>query len=934
MYNPHEVEKEILKFWEKSKIYAKSKKKNSEGKPFYMMDGPPYANGSIHMGTALNKSLKDIAMRYHRLLGDSVFDRPGYDTHGVPIEFKVEKEIGSKSKKDIEEYGVKKFVERCKEFATEHIGVMNEEFANLGVWMDWNNPYITLKDEYMEAIWHSLKKAYEKKLLYLGKYPIHACSRCETAVAFNEIEYGKQYDASVYVKFPIKDEDKKFLVIWTTTPWTLPSNTGIMVHPETIYQEVEVSEGEIWIIAKPLVSDLMNTLERKYNVKNEYPGKKMRDLEYSNPLAKHLKIKLKKKPKVVIAARYVTTEEGTGLVHCAPGHGKEDYEVGKENHLDMICPVGINGLFDESGGKYEGKKARIVDKEIIADLNDLGFLVYEKKFTHDYPLCWRCKTPLLMLSQPQWFLKISGIQKALIKENKKINWVPKWMETRMDTWLNGISDWPISRERYWGTPLPIWVCDHCGKEKVIGSIDELKKLSKKSRIGMHKPEIDKITINCSCRKPMSRVSSVLDVWFDSGVSSWAALGYPSDKKNFEKFWPANLNIEGRDMVRGWWNSQIILSQITFDKKPFDSIVSHGMILDLGKKKMSKSEGNIVAPKEVIEKFGRDSMRYYFAKLSKGEDFKYDEKEFREIQNVIRVLTNLQTFLMQINRENVRENDLQIEDRWILSRFNSTIEKVRENYEKYHFQNAISEFEEFLVKDLSKTYIQIIRDRADDSFDVLHKIIVGILKMIAPIMPFVSDKLWQDLAKENLVEEESIHLSLFPNVDKKKIDSNLEKEFLDGLKVIESGLAERDKMKIGLKWPLAGVEVKSPGKIGSEMGEIIKRQLNVKDINVKKAEELVLNLDLKMTPELEAEGYSREVARKVQSERKIAGLKKGELVDLEIYCDKNVSTMLERHLEFMKARTNSRKISFSDGKIPNGANVFTVKENKIGINFRN
>ena len=363
----NEEEKLILEFWEKNKIYEKSRKKNEKGKPFYMMDGPPYANGHIHMGHALNKILKDISLRVARLQGFNVFDKIGYDTHGLPIEFQVEKEIGTKNKSDIEKYGVKKFIDRCKNFATKFIDLMNSEFKDLGVWMDFGNSYLTLNDDYIETIWDVFKEADRKKLLYLGKYPIHVCPRCETAVAYNEIEYEKQDDTSIFVKFPVKNEKNKFLIIWTTTPWTLPGNTGIMVNPNIDYQEVMVNK-EIWVLAKDLVEKIMKELKLDFKVKSEFRGKEMEGLEYSNPLSKNLNMNLKNAYKVVLSARYVTTEDGTGLVHCAPGHGKEDFEVGKENNLDMPSPVGINGILTEEAGKYSGKKARIVDSEIIEDL--------------------------------------------------------------------------------------------------------------------------------------------------------------------------------------------------------------------------------------------------------------------------------------------------------------------------------------------------------------------------------------------------------------------------------------------------------------------------------------------------------------------------------------------------------------------------------------
>ena len=904
MYDFKKIEEDVLRFWKQKKIYEKSVKKNSKGKPFYMMDGPPYANGNIHMGHALNKISKDIVMRNKRLQGFDVFDRAGYDTHGVPIEYQIEKEIGSKSKQDIEKFGVKKFINKCKKFATKYIGVMNKDFENLGVWMDFKNPYLTLEDNYIEGIWETFKKADEKGLLYLGKYPVHACPRCATAVAYNEIEYGKQEDTSVYVKFPIKNEKNKFLIIWTTTPWTLPGNTGIMVNPEIEYSEIEQSNQETWIIAKEKVSELMSAMERGYTIKKTIKGKELEGLEYKNPLEKNLKRKIKKGNIVILAPRFVNLEEGTGLVHCAPGHGKEDYEAGKKYNLDMHSPVQINGLMSDEAGKYAGKRAREVDAEIIEDLEKDGFLIHKHKHVHDYPLCWRCKTPLLMISMPQWFFKISNIHKKILKSNQEVNWIPKYMKLRMKAWLDGISDWPISRNRYWGTPLPIWVCNSCDKKIVIGSIKELEKISKKKVKGVHKPEIDEVKWGCRCGGEFKRVPEVLDVWFDSGVSSWAALNYPREDKKFKKFWPADLNIEGKDQVRGWWNSQIILSEIRFGKKPFKNILVHGMVLDLGKIKMSKSVGNIISPQDIVDRFGRDYMRYYLAKTSKGEDFGFDEKEFKDVEKIFRVLMNVNRFANQLENKKSKTG---IEDKWITSKLNSTINKITEDSDNLKYPEAIQKLERFLVEDLSRTYIRIIRDRADEAKSILEKIIVDILKLLAPITPFITEHLWQDLKKKKVVKEESIHLSSWPKADKKKINVGLEKRMENILRIIEMGLAERDKAKIGLRWPLAKASISCDKGLDKDLQEIIKSQLNIKKVELKKAEQITVNLDTKLTPELESEGYAREMSRQVQAFRKKLGLEKKDRVELIISTDEKFKKTLESQKNFIKERTNSRRL---------------------------
>ncbi len=920
-----EQERKILNFWKKEKIYEKSVKKNSRGKKFYFMDGPPYATGHIHMGTALNKILKDIAMRSRRLQGFDVFDTPGYDTHGVPIELQVEKKISSHGKQDIEKYGVKKFVSKCKEFATQYIDVMNEEFANLGVWMDWDNPYLTLKDEYIEAIWHAFKQADKKGLLYLGKYPVHVCPRCETAVAFNEIEYAKQKDISIFVKFPLLNKKNKFLIIWTTTPWTLPANTGVMVNPSVVYQEIEVG-NERWIIAKELVSKVMGMLERGYTAKEEYKGRDMEGWKYENPLAKNLKLDVKNGYKVLLSSRYVTTEEGTGLVHSAPGHGKEDFEVGREYGIDMPSPVSSDGKMTAEAGKYAGKKARIVDKEIIEDLEKDGFLIHKTEYEHDYPRCWRDKHPLLMISQPQWFLKISEIQGKLLKHNEKTNWVPDYMKLRMKSWLEGVGDWPVSRQRYWGTPLPIWIADD-GDKIVVGSADELKKLSGVKNINLHKPEIDKVVIKKN-GKIYRRVPEVLDVWFDSGVSSWAALGYPHDKKKFRRYWPADLNIEGKDQFRGWWNSQLILSEISFGKKPYENILVHGMVTDISKKKLSKSAGNAIAPQEIIEKYGRDYLRHYFAKSSKGEDFSFDEKEFKDIQKVFMILGNVNSFVGQLN---ARKGKIKIEDRWILSRFNNLVKDVAESYNNYRFPEVVSKLEEFVLNDLSRKYIQIIRDRSDEVYSVLNEIRTGLLKLFSPIAPFLTEQIWQDLKEKN--KEKSVHLTDFPKPDLNRIDSKLEKEMGRVFEVIEKGLAERDKAKIGLKWPLMTAYVKCGEKINSSLFEIIKSQLNVKNVDLKDGgKEISVKLNTEITPELEAEGYAREISRKVQALRKKAGFVKTDKIKLCLKVDDKLKEMLVNQMKFIKDRVNASEFFINEDKKYKNEFEDEVKGGKIRIGF--
>jgi isoleucyl-tRNA synthetase len=932
-------EEQIKEFWKKHKIPEKARRQNAKSKKkYYFMDGPPYATGHIHMGTALNKILKDIAMRSRRMQGFDVFDRPGYDTHGMPIEFKVEQKFGFKTKEEIEKFGVEKFVQECKKFATEFIGVMNNEFDDLGVWMDWSNPYKTLENSYIEAIWWTFKKAEQKGYLYKGLYPIHVCPHCETAVAFNEIEYSKQTDVSVYVKFMAKNSENKFFVIWTTTPWTLPGNTGIMVHPNFDYVEAQVGM-EIWIIAKEKLQELMTAIEAGYTILREFKGKELENLEYENPLKKFLALpELKNCYRIVLSERYVDLEAGTGLVHCAPGYGKEDFDAGRKNCLPTITTVAMDGSMTKEAGKYSGKKARIVDSEIIEDLRSENALVYSHNYAHDYPICWRCKNPLLMLSVDQWFLSIKEIQKKAIELNKEVNWVPSWMKDRMNDWLENIYDWPVTRARYWGAPCPIWECK-CGERLVIGSLKELENASgqKLKNLELHKPYIDEqVKIKCKkCSAEMKRVSDILDVWFDAGVSSWAALGFPQSTKLFDAFWPADLNIEGTDQVRGWWNAQLLCSIISFEKKPFKAIGTHGMVLDLEKKKMSKSFGNAVQPKEIVEKYSRDYLRYMFAKKSTGTDLAFEWESLEEIHRFFNVFFNTYNFAkMYLNidfKKILKAKNLPVkthnpEDKWILSKFNSLVLECSASYENCEFFNAVNAIEKFVMEELSRTYIKIIRDRVGGETQkalegALGTVLLGTLKLLAPIIPHASEFAYQALCTKGMPE--SVHFLHLPKTDKKMIDSKLEAEFEKTKQLLQAALALREEQKLRLRWPLKELAIVSKtGKEFSKTKSIIVTIANVKKVvetttepkgNYAKKEILGLQLFLNIDADtaLKEEWEFQELRRKIQELRKKANLAPGQKAILLFDC--NDPAFIKKFSKQIEEETNT-KIRPSKGQM--------------------
>lgn len=928
------VETEIQAFWEKEKMADRVRAASAKNpKRFYFMDGPPYATGYIHMGTALNKISKDVVIRAKRMQGWRVYDRPGYDTHGVPIENKIEQKHGFRTKQDIVDFGVKAFVDECKEFATKFIDVQNSEFADLGVWMDWSHPYLTLSDAYVQSNWWTFQQAFRKGLLYKGQYAIHSCPHCETAVSYNEIEYDKVTDTAVFVKFPLKKDPKIFLLIWTTTPWTLPGNTGVMVHPDFDYDFLQLSNGDTWIVAHDLVEGIMGAVEAGYTVSQTVKGQSLEGLEYDNPLEPLLKRpELPGKNRVILSTQYVHLDAGSGLVHTAPGHGKEDYDAGTKAGLPVYCPVGLNGLLNEETGKYAGKKARVVDAEIISDLEGAGFLPYKHPYSHDYPLCWRCKSPLLMVSVPQWFFRITKIQSRLLELNEGVQWVPASMKARMRNWLEGIGDWPISRQRYWGTPLPIWTCD-CGEVEVVGSIAELEQKSGRKVADIHKPAIDEITLPCpKCSKTMHRVPEVLDVWFDAGVSSWATFHYPREKKEFEEFWPADYNIEGPDQFRGWWNAQLITSAICFDRAPFKSIAVHGLVLDLGKKKMSKSAGNATAPRDVIAKFSRDFLRYYLVLNSRGEDIKFDWNAFEDIHRFFNIFWNTYNFCqlyLDLDASDLRvvEHDLSVEDRWILSRLHSLIRNATQAYNAYAPYLVLQQTEKFVVEDLSRTYIKLVRDRAKGeekdaaARQTLNHVISSLLRLLAPILPHVCEHVYRHYRNEKMPE--SVHLLDLPREQPDWIDEKLETEFGIAAQLIQQTLFLREKYKLRLRWPLRSLVVENASDVSLDrVLPVIQKTANVlvlreskqapagsfASVALEEPAGFSLHLDVSFDNALREIWEFEELRRLVQDARKKAGCHPSDIVELGLACSD--SAFMQKHRSALETETKSRIVEAS------------------------
>ncbi|MHA1722285.1 MAG: isoleucine--tRNA ligase [Candidatus Baldrarchaeia archaeon] len=907
-YDPQKVEQEIFQLWQKEKAYQKAKSKNKGNKKFYFLDGPPYASSAgIHLGTALNKILKDVIIRYRRMKGHFLRDQPGVDCHGLPIEVQVEKMLGFHKKADIEKYGIDKFVKKCKEIALYNAGQLSKQFKNLGVWMDWDNPYLTLKDEYIESAWWLIKKAWENGLLYEGERVVHWCPRCETVLSGYEVaqEYKEVSDPSIYVKFPVKGKEKEYILIWTTTPWTLPSNTGVMVHPDFIYAKVKVDD-EIYILALKRCNEVFREIGKEFEVLETFPGQKLEGLRYLPPLLDEVPLQRKlleegKAYRVVLSEEYVSLEEGTGCVHSAPGHGEEDFEVGLTYGLPAVCPVDTKGVFTKEAGKYAGLFVKDADKEIIEDLRKKGLLLWSGKVTHRYPHCWRCKTPLLLRLTKQWFIKVSAFKDKMLKENERVKWIPEWAgASRFRNWLESVRDWVISRQRYWGIPLPIWTCSKCGKKIVIGSKDDLLKMavSVPSEFELHRPWVDQIVLNCECGGKMQRVPDVIDVWFDSGIASFACLGYPRNREEFEQWWPADVVLEGHDQTRGWFYTLLCTSMIAFNRRPYETVVMHGFTLDAEGREMHKSLGNYIAPEEVIEKYGRDPLRLYELQCTLWEDIRFNWNGVKEALRDLNIIWNVYVFAstyMEMDKFNPLEHSLKellpfmkIEDKWVLSRLQLIIEKVTNNMDKYLFHEALRLLLNFIIEDVSRWYIRLVRRRvwieteAKEklaAYTTLYTILRNCLLLLAPFIPFITEALYQKFVRP--VEKDapiSVHLCDWPTPIKELVDEKLEQQVMLARDIVSAIIQARQSTKppIKIRQPLSKAIVVTDSQevveTVKDLQDLIKDQANIKEVSALHLSEEEKFRNVYVEPNFASLGpkFKQKTAKVVEAIKKLNG----------------------------------------------------------------
>ncbi len=875
-YTAKQREDEIKNWWESEQIYEKVKEDHQNDPDWYFLDGPPYASGSIHLGTAWNKLIKDTVLRFKTMRGFNVRRQPGWDCHGLPIEVKVEEKIGVKSKKDIEEkIGIKQFIDECKKWATEHVDIMTEQFKRLGVWMDWDDPYLTFENDYLESAWWTLKKADEKNLMEKRAQVIQWCPRCETALAQHEVrgEYRQVKDPSIYARFKLTYTTNEYLLVWTTTPWTIPANVAVCVHPDLYYAKVEVG-NDTYIIAEALVSKVMKELNiYDYKRVDLVKGKELEGLRYEHPLLEEVpKQNDFKSTHRVITGEHVTIEEGTGCVHTAPGHGEEDFEIGKKYDLPVFSPVGDDGKFTEEAGRYAGMYVKDANEVIMNDLENKEILMKKGLIRHSYPHCWRCDTPLIFRATKQWFLNIGKIKPQIIEQNnEKVHWIPEWAKKRYNDGVESVGDWCISRQRYWGIPLPIWVCNNCDHREIIGSKTELfqKSTGEHQNIDLHRPDIDNVKIECPhCGGKMNRIPDVLDVWFDSSIAPWATLGFPKEKEKLERYWPSDFITEGEDQVTNWFYGQQAASIITFEDLPYREALMHGFTLDEEGRKMSKSLGNVVEPSEIIEKHGADVLRFYMLHTSPvWEDLRFNWDEVEVANRFLKVLWNSLVFTTTymslddfepntIEQQKIDDN-LEIEDKWILSRLNGTVKEVTEKLEEKHFHKATRAIESFVLEDLSRWYIKLIRRRTwiekDDpkktvAYETLYKIFDVLTRILAPFMPYASEEMYQKMLRDSKPSNpQSVHQLSWPGIEEEKIDDQLEIDMEIIQKIVEAGAKGRQKADLKRRWPVKRVMIKVESeevkKSIKRLEKILLNQLNCKKIEPLTEEEFSEKIDL-------------------------------------------------------------------------------------------
>ncbi len=863
-------EEKVLKFWKENEIFEKSIEEKKDLPTYTFYDGPPTANGKPHIGHVLTRVIKDMIPRYQTMKGHKIIRKAGWDTHGLPVELEIEKELGIDGKEQIEAYGLDPFIRKCKESVWKYKG-MWEEFSNkVGFWADMDNPYVTYHNTFIESEWWALKKIWDDGLLYKGFKIVPYCPRCGTPLSSHEVAQGYKTvkERSAVVRFKVIGEDAYFLA-WTTTPWTLPSNVALCVNPDENYCKVKAADGYTYYMAEALLDKVLGGMAEKlvkeekiaegtpaYEILETYKGKKLEGKEYE-PLfecTKEYVAKLPQKGHYITCDSYVTMSDGTGIVHIAPAFGEDDANVGRKYDLPFVQFVDGKGEMTKET-PYAGLFVKDADKPVLVDLEKAGLLFDAPKFEHEYPHCWRCDTPLIYYARDTWFIKMSAVKDRLVKNNNTVNWIPEGIgKGRFGAWLENVQDWGLSRNRYWGTPLNIWECS-CGKRHAIGSIEELKSMSKNcpDDIELHRPYIDAVTITCpDCGGEMKRVPEVIDCWFDSGAMPFAQWHYPFENQDiFEDNFPADFISEAVDQTRGWFYSLMAISTLLFDKAPYKNVIVLGHVQDKDGQKMSKSKGNAVDPMEALNKYGADAIRWYFySNSAPWLPNRFHEDAVVEGQRKF-MGTLWNTYAFYVLYANIDAFDptkytleydkLSVMDKWLLSKLNSMVKSVDDNLGNYRIPEATKALAEF-VDDMSNWYVRRCRERywAKDmpqdkinAYMTLYTALVTLCKAAAPMIPFLTEDIYQNLVRSvDKNAPESIHLCDFPEVNESMIDPELEVSMDEVLKVVVFGRAARNTANIKSRQPIANMYIKAAKTLDDYFVDILRDELNVKNVEFK------------------------------------------------------------------------------------------------------
>ena len=865
---PKEEEK-ILEFWDKEKIFEKTTELIKDRPHFVFYEGPPTANGRPGIHHVLSRTVKDLICRYKVMRGFRVDRKGGWDTHGLPVEIEVEKALGLDTKNKVIEYGVAKFNQKCRDSVFTYLNDWNNITRRIGYWLDLKDAYITLTNDYIESVWWILKNYFDRDLIYKGFKTVPYCPRCGTGLSSHEVAQGYELvkDPSVFIKVKAADDDFSYLV-WTTTPWTLPSNAALCMKPDADYVMVE-HEGEKLVLAEALIEQVFG--ESKEILK-KFKGKDFLKRKYV-PIFDFFKDDHADDAFYVINADFVTLEDGTGIVHIAPGYGADDYEMGVEYGLPVLQAAEANGIFKDMAGPYAGKFIKDADPIILKDLKIAGKLFKKELYEHNYPFCWRCDSPLIYITRESWYIKTTQFKEQLINNNNAINWHPDEIRVgRMLNWLENNVDWALSRERFWGTPLPVWICDNdkCGHKKAVGSVEQLKKdgIDVPDEIDLHKPFIDDIKLKCDkCGGTMTRVPELIDVWFDSGSMPYAQWHYPFENKDmFEIKYPAEFISEAVDQTRGWFYSLLAISTMLFDKAPFNNVIVLEFVLDKEGKKMSKHKGNVVDPFETTDRYGADPVRWYL--MSSANPWLPKKFDFESLKEVIRkyfdTLRNTYSFFaLYANIDDIvaraAKDKVSVEkfledkagepdrfDRWIVSRYNSLVKEVTECFDRYDITRPVRALQNFVIEDLSNWYVRNNRRRfwaeGDDpskmrAYLELYRLLDGVCRLSAPTAPFISEMIFRQLHAHMLGVNgapPSVHMTPFPECDASLIDPALEEKMDLTRRIVSLGRAARSRKNLKVRQPLSRLTVSLPGKDNfaklADNIQIIKDELNIKDID--------------------------------------------------------------------------------------------------------